>query len=194
MGSSMCPSVHPTLNAQCELPEGNHEEHTFRGEDGWEYWENTEYTAPPPLKKKFVPRPPKPPAKHTRAEYLEIQREMQRQVAQEGKSLSRRDDPGTSAAGAESVSLRATGQKAMLLIEYYKAGEPLTDEEAAREAGLLDRPGCCWWHRSTDLRKDGLIRDAGTTKKSFRTGEERMVCEITDAGRSIAQELSRGPL
>lgn len=87
---------------------------------------------------------------------------------------TRRDDWVTSIAGAESVAYRAGSQKARLLAayeEYYPM--PLTDDEAARHAGLPITS--CYWKRCGELRQDGAIVVV-TTAKSDVSGEQRIAC------------------
>lgn len=97
--------------------------------------------------------------------------------------LSATGGPSTSAAAA--TNLRTGSQKYKLLHEYASAGSRgLTDEEAAINAGLFSKEGCCWWHRSSDLRVDKFIVDTGTTRVA-RTGEDRMVCKITELGEGV---------
>jgi len=104
--------------------------------------------------------------------------------------LTRRDDPPTSKAGAKSVKIRATSQMAQLLVTYLMAFDrfKLTDDQAAEASGLLSKAGCCWWKRCSDLRALGLIESVGTGVSPL-TGEERMTCEITQAGMNLAYTL-----
>lgn len=102
--------------------------------------------------------------------------------------LARVDDPETSHAGARSVKYRAGSQKAKLLAVFAAAAGPITDAEAATIAGLAAKPGCCWWHRCSDLRADGLIVQAGTGISPV-TGEQAMLSTLTDAGRRVVAEL-----
>lgn len=99
---------------------------------------------------------------------------------------SRIDDPPTSKAGAKSVKIRANSQMAQLLTVYLFAfGSELTDDQAAHASGLWFKNGCCWWKRCSDLRALGLIESVGSGISPF-TGEERMTCQITEAGRKLA--------
>lgn len=109
-------------------------------------------------------------------------------VAPEPFRLVRRTDPETSRKGARSVTYRAGTQKALLLLAYLRADRPLADAKAAALAGLLDRPGCCWWHRCSDLRADGMIEPVGTAPSPI-TGEDVMICALTDLGRQRAHGL-----
>jgi hypothetical protein len=103
---------------------------------------------------------------------------------------SRTDDPPTSKAGAKSVKIRANSQMAQLLVIYLMAFDrfKLTDDQAADESGLLAKAGCCWWKRCSDLRALGLIEAIGTGISPL-TGEDRMTCEITEAGMVLARKL-----
>lgn len=105
------------------------------------------------------------------------------------KHLYSDDDHDTSKAGAKSVAMRSGSQKALLL-NVYANSAVLTDDEAADRAGLLVKPGCCWWHRCSDLRKEGLIAQV-TTKTSQLTGEERMACVITEAGLELHRRINK---
>lgn len=102
---------------------------------------------------------------------------------------ARRADPPTSVAAGRSVRLRAGSQKAVLLLAYAAASGGLTDDEAAEAAGLLQKPGACWWHRCSDLRSAGLVAPTGEHRMG-RAGELRMVCAITGDGRSLAAALA----
>ncbi len=101
--------------------------------------------------------------------------------------LARRTDPATSRKAADRTPIRATSQNARLLA-IYAVVDNATDDEAAQAAGLLTKPGCCWWHRCSDLRKLCMIEPDGT-RISKLTGEERMTCRITPQGRQLAQQL-----
>jgi hypothetical protein len=99
------------------------------------------------------------------------------------KKLVRTDDPETSKLGAKSVQVRSGTQKYRLLVAYsVNPAGALTDDMAADISGLLAKPGCCWWHRCTDLRTDGLIEETGEMMESPLTGEQRMACKITPLG------------
>lgn len=111
-------------------------------------------------------------------------------LATPAKHLARSGDSETSRLGAESVAMRSSSQKGILLAIYAKVSEPLTDDEAAERSGLLAKPGCCWWHRSADLRHDGLIVKVGQ-RRSNLTGEERMTCVITEAGRRAFERMKK---
>jgi len=78
----------------------------------------------------------------------------------------RKDDWATSKAGAESVAFRAGTQKALLLEAYTRVyPEGLTDEEAARAAGL--RMSSEYSKRCGELRQDGhiapMVSESGET-------------------------------
>lgn len=103
----------------------------------------------------------------------------------------RRADHSTSIAGAMSVAYRAGSQKSALLATYGRFTGGLTDEEAAREAGLSMRS--CWWKRCSELRQDGMIAPVegpeGTVKRIGGAGDPQMVCAITGAGRAALEAL-----
>lgn len=106
----------------------------------------------------------------------------------------RRDDHASSISGARSVALRAGSQKARLLEAYATAAWPLSDEDAAVEAGVP--PRSCFWKRCSELRADGLIEvvrdDQGEPVLvwSDATSAWRNVCRITDAGRAVRAGLA----
>jgi hypothetical protein len=85
--------------------------------------------------------------------------------------------------------MRSGSQKALLL-KVFADGSILTDDEAAERAGLLAKIGCCWWHRCSDLRKEGHIKQV-TLKVSRLTGEWRMGCMITDHGLNTYKEIKQ---
>lgn len=105
------------------------------------------------------------------------------------RTLARTSDQETSKAGARSVQYRAGSQKAKLLAAYVAAGRPITDAEAADAAGLLAKPGCCWWHRCSDLRADGMLEVVGTGVSPV-TGESVMMCRPTALGTAAAGKVS----
>lgn len=106
------------------------------------------------------------------------------------RRLAKNNDTGGSKAGAASVSMRSGTQKALLLEQYATRTEGLTDDEAANLAGLLVKPGCCWWHRCSDLRHDGLIVATGM-RESALTKEQRMTCVITDTGKQLLERMGK---
>jgi hypothetical protein len=93
----------------------------------------------------------------------------------EPKLQHRATDPETSAKAAR--RLKPTSAKSVLLQRYYS--QDLTDEEAAEQTGLSLYTAS---KRCADLRRDGFIEPVGL--KAGESGNDRMVCRITDAGRS----------
>ena len=95
----------------------------------------------------------------------------------------RRNDHASSRAGARDVGYRAGSQKARLLAVYEAAfPEALTDEEAARSAGLYVT-GCCYWKRCSELRDAGAIIEVGTKRVggdigAGGMGKTRLVCRV----------------
>jgi hypothetical protein len=87
---------------------------------------------------------------------------------------ARNTDPETSAKAAR--RLRPGSAKSQLLALYY--WNDLTDEEAANASGLTLYAVT---KRCADLRRDGLIEAVGL--RAGESGNDRMVCRITDAGR-----------
>lgn len=90
----------------------------------------------------------------------------------------RTDDYPTSRAGAASVAYRAGSQKARLLAAYRAAPGGLTDDEAARAAGIPEH--ACYWKRCGELRDAGLIVATGATRPG-QVGVPRIVCRIAEA-------------
>ena len=107
----------------------------------------------------------------------------------------RKDGPATSIAGASDVRFRAGTQMHRLLIEFA-ADDGLggwTDEEAARDAGLLS---VTYWMRCSDLRRNGCIAfvtgdDGGVITRAGRAGSQRMISAITPLGRAYLTGLDR---
>lgn len=195
-----CPALHPQTGEQCSLEPDNHPMHQIQffdpvsGEARWgKEWPNDAYEA------RVVVSIPRTDRTKTALKALAgnlaaeaRQREATRReelLDSMPKFLARADDHSTSVAGARSVAVRSRSQKALLLVEYDRAEGGLTDEEAAERSGLLAKPKACWWHRASDLRKDGLIEKTDMVRISPRSNEENMVCVITDLGRRIAAQL-----
>lgn len=104
----------------------------------------------------------------------------------------RRTDPGTSAKGAEAVRLRAGTQRARLLAVYPDDGTGLTSHEAGERSGLAAIPGCCYWHRVSDLVAGGWLEPTGEERVSAATGSPQAVHRLTDRGRAEARRLAGG--
>lgn len=116
-------------------------------------------------------------------------------------TMARTTDPITSKiAGATAKTLT---QKQALLLEFV--AKSMTSEEAAERAGLL-RPGVCYWHRVTDLVRDGLLTEriqktrpkthpvqmtsAGYVVMRLQSsGKHAIVWQITDKGRAEAKAI-----
>jgi hypothetical protein len=98
------------------------------------------------------------------------------------RGRQRNPDYSTSAEGARHVGRRAPNQRMQLLLQYREAAEQgLTDEEAARAAGLFERT--CYWKRCGELRQDGYVeRISGYGVRMGSAGTNRIVCAITDVG------------
>jgi hypothetical protein len=99
------------------------------------------------------------------------------------RNRMRREDHSTSAAGARAVTFRAASQKAKLLAVYGRFA--VTDEEAAARCDLMH---ATYWMRCSELRTLGLIEETGETRKGT-AGTERMVCRITERGRTVLQGI-----
>lgn len=95
--------------------------------------------------------------------------------------LFRAADPETSRQGAKDVRVRQGTQIARLLHTYAMHPSGLTNEEAGFHSGLAAKPGCCYWHRCSDLLAAGLVEDTGLTREAT-TGSLQRVLRITDAG------------
>lgn len=94
--------------------------------------------------------------------------------------LARTSDPVTSHKAARRAARRSGSQRMRLLADYGTIG-PMTAYEAGRSTGLIDKPGCAYWRRVTELLHEGLIQDTGTTRL-VATGEHQRVCAITAKG------------
>jgi hypothetical protein len=70
----------------------------------------------------------------------------------------------------------------------YRSHVDLTAEEAGIKTGLADKPGCCYWHRVSDLVKDAMIEPTGQTRIA-RSGEQQRVNRITPAGIELLRKL-----
>lgn len=79
----------------------------------------------------------------------------------------------TSVESDVAMASSAPNLRLQLLEMYVKAGnDGLTDDEAARDAGLLDT---CYWKRCNELRQQGLIVNTGR-KRLGLAGRKRIVC------------------
>ena len=85
---------------------------------------------------------------------------------------ARNSDSVTSHDGRGDVAPRIRGQKWKLLQAYNDHPDGLTDEEAARIAGLLHTG---YWKRCSELRVVGCIRPNGQTRAGC-AGSQQMVC------------------
>ena len=111
------------------------------------------------------------------------------------KPLEDEDSTPKSSSRAGDMRVTEYNQRGKLLLAYFsdsfeKSG--LTDEEASRVAGVPQNS--CWWKRSGELRELGLItpmtNDNGDLiRRKGTSGVSRMVCVITDEGRSVAMSL-----
>jgi hypothetical protein len=101
--------------------------------------------------------------------------------------MVRKSDPGTSHKAAKSALPRTTSQRIKLL-SMYRSHVDLTAEEAGLKTGLANKPGCCYWHRVSDLVKDGMIEPTGQTRMA-RSGEQQRVNRITPAGIELLRKL-----
>lgn len=131
-------------------------------------------------------------------------------------AYARNTDPETSHIAGERARRRAIPQRDLLLLAYLRAGVPspfagdrhvggLTDEEAGIMTGLIEKPGCCYWKRCSELRQENLITVAyietvqydGNYNRYIRTpltrtsraGEQQQVCVLTQDGEARAKQL-----
>ena len=102
--------------------------------------------------------------------------------------MVRKPDPATSHKAAKSARPRTGSQQWQLLAAYGQAVD-LTADEAGVVTGLADKPGCCYWHRVSDLLKHGYIEATGEHRVA-RSGELQRVNRITESRR--ARLASRG--
>ena len=108
---------------------------------------------------------------------------------------ARNADPETSIAAATPTEARKAIK--MNLLGYYAmeavgTGLGLTDEEVMNEAGY-DLADDGHRRRCSDLRREGLIAQVikdgvGIKRLNERTGKDRMVCTITEAGIKVLQK------
>jgi hypothetical protein len=101
--------------------------------------------------------------------------------------MVRNSDPATSHAAAKSAKPRTTSQRIKLL-KTYRSHVDLTADEAGIASGLADKPGCCYWHRVSDLIKDNMIQPTGQTRIA-QSGEQQRVNRITSAGIALLTQL-----
>ena len=96
--------------------------------------------------------------------------------------MVRRPDPETSHKAAKSARVRVGSQQWQLLAAYGQAVD-MTADEAGVATGLASKPGCCYWHRVSDLLKHGYIEPTGEQRVA-RSGELQRVNRITETGRA----------
>lgn len=109
----------------------------------------------------------------------------------------RKREPGTSVSPTADSALlivRSGSQRARILLAYMAAGEEgLTDDQAARAAGISDKS--CWWKRCSELRQSGLTTpivagdDDIPVMREGESGVLRTVCVITPEGQAVAYGL-----
>lgn len=91
---------------------------------------------------------------------------------------ARDSDVLTSHKGADDIKPRRRTQAGRLYDAFVGAGpNGLTSYEAAEIAGLLT-PGCCFWHRVTDLAKLGMVVKTGELRMT-PTGSEQTVYRVS---------------
>ena len=94
----------------------------------------------------------------------------------------RRTDPETSHTAVKNVRKRAGSQQWQVL-QAYAQNVDLTADEAGVITGLANKVGCCYWHRVSELLKQGLL-ETTDLKRVARSGELQRVNRITDKGRA----------
>jgi hypothetical protein len=101
--------------------------------------------------------------------------------------MVRNTDPVTSHKAANSALPRTSSQKIRLL-SAYRSHRDMSADEAGIATGLSEKAGCCYWHRVSDLIKEGLIEPTGETRLA-RSGEQQRVNRITESGRELLKRL-----
>ena len=101
--------------------------------------------------------------------------------------MVRNTDPVTSHKAAKSALPRTSSQEIRLL-SAYRSHRDMTADEAGVATGLSEKAGCCYWHRVSDLIKEGYIEPTGETRPA-RSGEQQRVNRITQSGRDLLQKL-----
>lgn len=101
--------------------------------------------------------------------------------------MVRNTDPMTSHKAAKSALPRTSSQKIRLL-SVYRSHRDMAADEAGIATGLSEKAGCCYWHRVSDLIKEGLIEPTGETRLA-RSGEQQRVNRITESGRELLKRL-----
>ena len=104
----------------------------------------------------------------------------------ESTPTARNTDPGTSHAAAEAVRFNAQTAKGKLLRAHYETDrEDLTDEEAAKLAGLSLTSE--YATRCSELRNLGLLVETGDERRG-RAGMARIASRITQHGIDYVEE------
>ena len=96
--------------------------------------------------------------------------------------MVRQTDPETSRTAAKNARVRVGSQQWQLLAAYGQHVD-LTADEAGVITQLASKPGCCYWHRVSDLLKHGYLETTGAQRVA-RSGELQRVNRITDKGRA----------
>lgn len=96
------------------------------------------------------------------------------------RTHTHRHDPPTSAAAAATVTTAHTHRAA--LVAAYKAHGPMTADEACTAAQLPAYPGR---QRISDLGRDGILVDTGTTRPGA-TGRAMRVLALSGADLQAA--------
>ena len=94
----------------------------------------------------------------------------------------RQTDPETSHAAVKNVRKRAGSQQWQVL-QAYAQHVNLTADEVGVITGLANKVGCCYWHRVSELLKQGLL-ETTELKRLARSGELQRVNRITSQGRA----------
>lgn len=101
--------------------------------------------------------------------------------------MVRKSDPKTSHKAAKSALPRTSSQKIRLL-SAFRSRRDMTADEAGVATGLAEKAGCCYWHRVSDLNKEGFIELTGETRPA-RSGEHQRIYRITESGRELLKAL-----
>ena len=94
----------------------------------------------------------------------------------------RQSDPETSHIAVKNVRKRAGSQQWQVL-QAYAQNVDLTADEAGVITGLANKVGCCYWHRVSELLKQGLLETTDSKRRAL-SGEMQRVNRITDKGRA----------
>ena len=130
-------------------------------------------------------------------DFFWCQRCVYEQEKEDHELRARLSDPPESQRSGASVETREGTTKSftphthkhLILKVYARAGRPITDTEAWREAGVGYRSAA--WHRCSDLLHAGAIVQVDTVRDT-ETKQEVRRCVITPRGEWVLGELDAG--